>query len=1154
MTAKPLRVLLVEDNPRDAELILEELRRHNFDVNECRVETEEAFRECLHRDFDVILLDYRLPAFDALRALRILLENRVDIPCILVSGTVEEEVAVEAMKLGAADYLMKDRLARLGIAVNQALENRFLRSERASAWASLTESEERFRQLAENIEEVFWLLDTKNDKVLYVSPTYEKTWGRPCSALYSSSSAWLEAVHEEDLLRICAVTDALRHIGRYDEEYRIRRPDGSVRWIHDRAFPVRTSDGTIRRVVGVASDITDRKIAEEQARSRGEMLSSIPGVVWETRGEPGTAEEHIHYVSGYVQSLLGYSVDEWLTTPNFWLSIVHPDDREQAAQRAKEIFDGSANIENEFRWIAKDGREVWIDAHASIVRNEAGKAIGLRGINLDITRRRNAEEAARRHKEMLQTIFDHIPVMITYRDPDAQLQVVNREWERALGWSLAEARTVDLRMEFYPALVERERVDAFIRNADGSPGDFQIRTRSGTLLDTRWITVRLSDGTTVSLGWDITKSKAASDALRSLAAETRLLLESTSEGIYGIDLANRCTFINAAAAEMVGYAPEEVLGRNMHDLLHHTRSDGTPYPREACPILRTSQCNERSRIDTEVFWRKDGRMFPVEYSTNPLIENGVRRGSVIVFSDITERNERQRQIREQARVLDLAHDAISVHDLDDRVQYWNRGAERLFGWTAEEMGGADVRALLYAENGSYDLAKAAVLEVGEWHGEMTLGSKDGREIIVSARWTLVRDEAGEPKSVLVIKTDITEQKLLEGRFLRAQRLESIGTLASGVAHDLNNILSPILMSASMLRDPVPPETFEMLVSTIETSAQRGSDIVKQVLTFARGVKGERTSLQPKHLLREMEQIAIQTFPKKIEIRNGLAPDLANIEGDSTQLHQVLLNLCVNARDAMPNGGTLTISGENFEMDENYAAMVPGAKPGNYVQIAVTDTGTGIPNHVLNQIFDPFFTTKDPGDGTGLGLSTVMGIVKSHGGFLNVYTEVGSGSTFRVYLPVASGEESSHPPESGAPAGNGEKILLVDDEVSIRTVTAAVLEKNGYEVITACDGAEALAIYAQQGREISAVLTDIMMPLMDGHDLIRALRRLNPRTRIIASTGHYDERSRDELHSRGVESILSKPYNTARLLSAIHEMLTVPPMPQSGGISGSVGIS
>jgi CheY-like chemotaxis protein len=369
-------------------------------------------------------------------------------------------------------------------------------------------------------------------------------------------------------------------------------------------------------------------------------------------------------------------------------------------------------------------------------------------------------------------------------------------------------------------------------------------------------------------------------------------------------------------------------------------------------------------------------------------------------------------------------------------------------------------------------------------------------------------------------------------------MESIGTLASGVAHDLNNILSPILMSAAMLRDPLPAEEFESLVSTIEESALRGAQIVKQVLTFARGIEGERVPVQPKHLLREMERIAFQTFPKNITISNQIGEDLGIIEGDVTQLHQVLMNLCVNARDAMSSGGTLTMGAENFDVDVHYAAMLPDAKPGQYVRFTVKDTGTGIAREILDKIYDPFFTTKEVGKGTGLGLSTALGIVKSHGGFITVASRTGEGTTFRVHLPVAVDAKvpASSQEEAPGPRGEGERILVVDDEESIRKIMTCILTKNGYEVICAGDGAEAVALFAVNKAEIAVVLTDVSMPVLDGVGAVRAIRRIDPAAQIIACTGYEEEPQRKELASLSVAAFLTKPYRTAQLLRTLREVI------------------
>lgn len=383
-----------------------------------------------------------------------------------------------------------------------------------------------------------------------------------------------------------------------------------------------------------------------------------------------------------------------------------------------------------------------------------------------------------------------------------------------------------------------------------------------------------------------------------------------------------------------------------------------------------------------------------------------------------------------------------------------------------------------------------------------------------------------------------ERKTLESRVLRAQRMESIGTLASGVAHDLNNILSPILMSVQVLRRPLSPEKLEKIVSTIETSADRGAQVVKQVLAFGRGLSGEKHPLDVSSLIRDIAKIMQETFPKHLEIDVPTARGLWPVSADATHLHQVLLNLCVNARDAMPSGGVLRITAGNLLMDENCASMIPGTKAGPYVVIKVSDTGTGIPPGVLEHIFDPFFTTKSLGNGTGLGLSTVHGIVTDHGGVIDVSTEVGRGTTFTVYLPGLPEHEIKEvgTSASAAPRGAGELVLVVDDEPGIISAVGRALTTFGYRAICANDGAEALAHLARHLDEVAVLLTDVMMPLMDGPTLIRTARRIKPGLLVIAMTGLGEENRLADLKSLGVDPILHKPFQASALLHALHRAL------------------
>ncbi len=515
----------------------------------------------------------------------------------------------------------------------------------------------------------------------------------------------------------------------------------------------------------------------------------------------------------------------------------------------------------------------------------------------------------------------------------------------------------------------------------------------------------------------------------------------------------------------------------------------------------------------------------------PLLERSIRYAR--------ERKRAEERIRQQAALLDKARDAICAYDLEGRVIYWNRSAERLTGYTADEMMGQPVDGRLFDEDDPR-LAEvhALVQEHGEWMGELRPKTREGGELVVESRWTLVRDGAGKPRSVLVINTDVTERKLLESQFLRTQRMESIGRLVSGIAHDLGNLLVPILLGAKVLQQRfADDERAQRTLAMMLQSGQRGSDMVKQVLAFARGVQGERAPLRLDRVLREVEELIQETFPRNVVLETHLPGDLWQVQGDATQLQQVVMNLCVNARDAMPEGGRLTLRAENLVLDKRQARRHLEARPGAYVRLTVTDTGAGIPPEVLDKVFEPFFTTKPVGKGTGLGLSTVYSILKSHDGFAVVQSEVGAGTSFQIFLPVTAkpAEVRSDAPHLQVRAGAGELVLVVDDEAFILEATQATLEDAGYRVLTAASGQDALDVCAAHPGEVAAVITDLVMPEMSGLATIRALRSAYPHLPIIAASGVADGQAQEALDA-GARRFLSKPFTAEALCAALDEML------------------
>ena len=500
----------------------------------------------------------------------------------------------------------------------------------------------------------------------------------------------------------------------------------------------------------------------------------------------------------------------------------------------------------------------------------------------------------------------------------------------------------------------------------------------------------------------------------------------------------------------------------------------------------------------------------------------------------------EERVLEQAALLDNAHDAIEVIDLDNNITYWNKGAERLYGWTEEDI--IDKRADSFLCKDDKDLskfaeAKKSVVEKGEWSGELCRKTKYNKDVVVESSWSLVRGYNGKPKSILIINTNITDRKRLESQFLRAQRLESIGTLAGGIAHDLNNVMTPIMLSLEMLKEKFTDDQSQRFITIIERNAQRGTDLIKRVVSFAKGAEGEYKTIRVSDIVSEIKRILRETFPKDIDINVDMSGDLWAISGDATQLGQVLMNLCLNSRDAMPDGGVLNISASNILIDDSNRHMNIDAHNGPYVVITVSDTGIGIPPDVIDRIFDPFFTTKGHGKGTGLGLSITMSIIKSHKGFIDVESQVGKGTTFKIFLPMVSANvQDVTNTVDILTKGSKELILVVDDECSIRDLTSSVLRKHGYDVINADDGAEAVMLHSQNRGKIKVVIMDMMMPVMSGQDSIKNIRKIDKDVKIIAVSGAADRDKFDKVSDIEIQTFLSKPYTVEKLLKTVQGIL------------------
>ena len=510
--------------------------------------------------------------------------------------------------------------------------------------------------------------------------------------------------------------------------------------------------------------------------------------------------------------------------------------------------------------------------------------------------------------------------------------------------------------------------------------------------------------------------------------------------------------------------------------------------------------------------------------------------------DVSERKLAEEKIREQAELIDKAQDAIVVCTLDRKITFWNHGAERIYGWSRAEATGKNIRDLFYKGNVPVQLDEATKCldECGEWMGSLHELTKSGRTVIVQTRTTLIRDEQGRSKSLLIISSDITEHKQLEEQFLRSQRLDSLGVLVSGIAHDLNNTLVPIMVGIEVLQGGKQSADGMAMLQTMKTSARRSAEMIKQMLAFARGGDTHKIIVQADRLVKEMGKIISDTFPKSIQCRSRVAQDSWPVLGQPTQLYQVLLNLCVNARDAMPNGGSLELFTENVTVSPQQATVIRGGKPGNYLCITVGDTGTGITPENLGKIFQPFFSTKPADKGTGLGLSTCQSIINNHDGFIHVISQPGVGTQFKVYLPAAS-IKTPVPvvPASTLPTGRGECILIVDDEQSTLAIVRAALENYNYTVLTAASGAEAIGCFLNKANAIHLVITDLSMPFMNGSETIDSLQKIRPDVKILVASG-ADDAAAPILERVKHFPIIFKPFTNENLIRSVQTVLVQTP--------------
>ena len=845
--------------------------------------------------------------------------------------------------------------------------------------------------------------------------------------------------------------------------------------------------------------------------------------------------------------IFGLDPAAFTPTHTSFLDFVHPDDRAAVDAGFRDSFQTRELCRIEHRILPRGGGTRVVEECWYTTAGPDGSPLRAYGTCQDITERRAAEAALQASETRFRTVFETAASGIVLTSPEGVLVDVNPAFCEMVGRPADTLKGSPFRDLTHPDDVA-ESLDLLHEVMRGEHASATLEKRY-LHSDGHVVWCRLSIAPHIDAGGtrsgcivvveNVTRQRETLEALQASEERFRLLARATNDAIWDWDLRTNALWWNEGYEILFGYSRIDVAP----DISSWT---GLVHPEDAERVIggvhEAIDAGAEQWSDEYRFRRKDGSFAYVLDRGHIIRHDGQAIRMIGGMTDLSERRAAEERLAEQAALLDSAHEAIAIKDLDDRIVYWNKGAERTYGWSAAEVVGRPAVEVFGVDQERHRQAWQLLLEHGTWDGELRRRGKDGTERIVEVRWTLVRRPDGTPRAVFAIHTDITERRRMEAQFLRAQRLDSIGTLAGGIAHDLNNVLTPIVACVGLLREPLSDVEREETLDAMEEAARRGAAMVRQVLTFARGAEGTREPVDLRNVVAHVAQIIRETFPKSITLQVEVAPAVHPISADPTQLHQVLLNLCVNARDAMPEGGTLTIRLENVQVDP---AASPGQlhpHQGEHVRLSVIDDGVGIPPEIQDHIFEPFFTTKEPGHGTGLGLSTVHSIVRAHGGFVLLTSAPGRGTRFDVHVPADPGAVAAGPSAVATehlPKGQGEVILLVDDEDGIRRVIRRMLERFGYRVLEAANGAEGLARFARHRREVDVVLTDMSMPVMDGPSMITAILALDPEARIIASSGLAEDRDLAGLAANGTRGVVPKPYTAETLLTALREALRPP---------------
>jgi len=896
---------------------------------------------------------------------------------------------------------------------------------------------------------------------------------------------------------------------------------------------------------------SEKAAAEEALRESEEryrlLAESVTDVIW-------TMDMNLRptYFSPSVVGI-GYSVEEVaaLTMEQF----LAPGSLEVAMQSLAEEFAdedaglmepfGSRTLELEVN--CRDGSTIWTECRMSFLRDAQGQPIGISGVARDITDRKRAQEALRKSEERYRLIAENVTDVIWSSDMNFRFTYVSPSVEHLRGYSAEEVMAQSLPKVLTPAslgramkILEEERENIERGKVQPKTVELEFKCKDGSTVQTETSVSILYDENKIPIGMlgstrDITERKRAEEALRESEERFRSIFENAVMGLYRTTPDGHILMANPALVHMLGYSCfDELAQRNLEE-------DGfePEYPRLA---FKQRIESEEQVIGLESAWvKEDGTTLFVRENVKAIRDEA---GNTLYYEgtvdDITERVQAEESLRQLNQAMEQSPVSVVITDTEGIIQYVNPKFSQVTGYSAEEAIGQNPRLLQSGEHppAFYRELWDTLTAGQEWQGEFRNKKKNGELFWELASIAGVQDQNGKITHYVAVKEDITQRKQLEEETVRQERLAAVGQLAAGIAHDFNNILTSIIGFADLLqRQPIVSEDIHPDLAKIVEQGQRAAQLTRQILDFSRQTVNEPRPLDLKVYLNETLKFIERTIPETIQIRFNFERGDHTINADPTQMQQVITNLAVNARDAMPGGGTLYLDLSRTNLAPDELSPCPDMETGDWIRLTVTDTGSGIAPEVLPHIFEPFFTTKKVGQGTGLGLAQIYGIVKQHGGCITVNSQVGQGATFTLYFPALT---TPAPDGSGAveaiPKGHSETILLVEDEQVVREVVHAMLERLNYRVLTARDGEEALRVYRAHTKQIALVLTDAVMPKMDGFRLASVLQGEAPGIKVVLMSGYIRDPEIPAEIIQNITARLKKPLSLPQLAEAMREAL------------------